>query len=122
MIEKIDDLWFKYDNEVMHKSIFVSNEDIFKKLLIEFVENYIDENNLIIIDDLESELSAIEDELIDRNEIISDLEKDLEKKDEIINELEYKIDNLESTIDELNGEIVVLEHDLQTLSDELYNN
>ena len=66
MIEKIDDLWFKYDNEVMHKSIFVTNEDIFKKLLIEFVENYIDENNLIIIDDLESELSAIEDELIER--------------------------------------------------------
>ena len=66
MIDKIDELWFKYDNEVMHKSIFVSNESIFKKLLTEFFENNIDENNLIIIDDLKSELSAIEDELTER--------------------------------------------------------
>ena len=121
MIEKIDDLWFKYDNEVMHKSIFVTNEDIFKKLLIEFVENYIDEDNERIIIDLEDELSTLEDELRDYNDIIEELKKEIEEKDEIINELEYKIDNLESTIDELSGEIVVLEHNLQTLSDELYN-
>jgi chromosome segregation ATPase len=110
MIDKINDLWFKYNNEVLHKSTFVSNESIFKKLLTEFVENY-----EIIINDFESECLKLEYELDER-------EDDLNKKDEIINELEYKIENLESTIDELRCEIVVLEHNLQTLSDELYNN
>ena len=116
MIDKINDLWFKYNNEVMHKSTFVSNESIFKKLLAEFVENYIDdEYDERIINYLEDELRGCDD-------IISDLEHDLVKKDEIINELEYKIKNFESTINELSSEIVVLEHNLQTLSDELYNN
>ena len=89
MIDKIDELWFKYNNEVIHKSTFVSNESIFKKLLCEFIENYINEDNERIINDLEDELSAIEDELIERNEIIVDLENDLRKL-----EIEYeKINN-----------------------------
>ena len=110
MIDKINDLWFKYNNEVMHKSIFVTNESIFKKLLTEFVENYIDEDNERIINNLENELTDFENDLIDRddaisylkddlfaiendlknrNDIISDLKKELAEKDKIINELEY---------------------------------
>ena len=122
MIDKINDLWFTFNNEVMHKGTFTTNEYIFKKLLTEFVENYVYEDNERIIIDLEDELSTLEDELRDYNDIIEELKKEIEEKDEIINELEYKIDNLESTIDELNGEIVVFEHNLQTLTDELYNN
>ena len=91
MIDEINDLWFKYNNEVMHKSIFVSNESIFKRLLTEFVENYIDEDNEKIIQDLESDLANLEDELMEKNEIIEDLQEDIEKRDEIINELKHEI-------------------------------